>query len=668
MMEHMTSRTTDDYERMAAAGVRALVEPAFWLGQPRTNAGLVRRLLRLADRLGAVPGRRSSASGTTATIALNPKEANDPRCREVLDLLPRYLDKDGVVAVGEIGYDSMTPAEDEVVRRPAGAGGRRTSCPRWCTPRTGTRPPAPGARLDVVKESGIDPGRVAARPPQRGDRRRWSRTPAAGWASPSTRTPRCRRRGWSRSCAEYGLERMLVNSAADWGQLRPAADPAHRRGDARGRVQPTTTSTGCCGATRSSSTASPGRLDLSDERTAAGDGRPSRATRSCAAARDAAAAPRRPDACTSPTAPTCTPPRTSPASLASSTRTRCRSASGSAPTCSASGLWLAAPVAAGLAADRGAAAAAAPRAGRPRAGGGHPQRVPVPGLPGAGGQARRLPAGLDRPAHGWRTPWTWRRCWPTCCPTTPPAARSPRCRWPGASRGTPSGRRRRARAARRARRRAGRRGWTGRRSGSRSSRSRAASSRPPTQAVAHLSGVDTDRLGVCLDLAHLACAWEDPADGRRPAARRRPAGRQGPGVGRAGGRRPGRGRATVLARVRRAALPAPDPRPRGGAAFDDLDEALAAGAPGPWRVHFHVPLHAAAGAAAAHDHRRAARRPGRAARRARRAATTSRSRPTPGACCRRRCARTTPAGLAAGIAAELAFARDRAAPTSACEP
>ena len=34
---HMTSRTTDDYERMAAAGVLALVEPAFWLGQPRTG-------------------------------------------------------------------------------------------------------------------------------------------------------------------------------------------------------------------------------------------------------------------------------------------------------------------------------------------------------------------------------------------------------------------------------------------------------------------------------------------------------------------------------------------------------------------------------------------------------------------------------------------------------
>src|SRR5262245_20989718 len=32
---HMISRTTDDYERMALAGIRAVVEPAFWIGEPR---------------------------------------------------------------------------------------------------------------------------------------------------------------------------------------------------------------------------------------------------------------------------------------------------------------------------------------------------------------------------------------------------------------------------------------------------------------------------------------------------------------------------------------------------------------------------------------------------------------------------------------------------------
>src|SRR5690606_16478947 len=36
---HMTSRTTDDYQAMADAGIAAIVEPAFWVGQPRTHVG-----------------------------------------------------------------------------------------------------------------------------------------------------------------------------------------------------------------------------------------------------------------------------------------------------------------------------------------------------------------------------------------------------------------------------------------------------------------------------------------------------------------------------------------------------------------------------------------------------------------------------------------------------
>ncbi|NUT91303.1 MAG: hydrolase TatD, partial [Saccharothrix sp.] len=105
---HMTSRTTDDYESMHAAGVRALVEPAFWLGQPRTSVG---SFVDYFDGLVGWERFRAAQYGIAhhCAIALNPKEANDPRCTEVLDVLPRYLVKDGVVAVGEVGYDSMTP-------------------------------------------------------------------------------------------------------------------------------------------------------------------------------------------------------------------------------------------------------------------------------------------------------------------------------------------------------------------------------------------------------------------------------------------------------------------------------------------------------------------------------------------------------------------------------
>ena len=111
------------------------------------------------------------------------------------------------------------------------------------------------------------------------------------------------------------------------------------------------------------------------------------------------------------------------------------------------------------------------------------------------------------------------------------------------------------------------------------------------QAAGLLSGVDTERLGVCLDLAHLACAWEEP---REALARLDAAG------------------VPVVKVQVSAALESADPRadapvlggyvePRflhqtrspGGLATDDLDEALATGDGGPWRVHYHVPLHAA---------------------------------------------------------------------------
>jgi predicted metal-dependent TIM-barrel fold hydrolase len=126
----MTSRTTDDYVAMAAAGISALVEPAFWLGQPRTTVG------SFVDYFNSLVGWerfRASQFGIRhfCTIGLNPKEANNPKLAgEVIDLLPRFLAKDGVVAVGELGFDDQTdderggsPANSDRTRlQPAGAG------------------------------------------------------------------------------------------------------------------------------------------------------------------------------------------------------------------------------------------------------------------------------------------------------------------------------------------------------------------------------------------------------------------------------------------------------------------------------------------------------------------------------------------------------------------
>jgi hypothetical protein len=110
------------------------------------------------------------------------------------------------------------------------------------------------------------------------------------------------------------------------------------------------------------------------------------------------------------------------------------------------------------------------------------------------------------------------------------------------------------------------------------------------QAARRLPDVDTEWIGICLDLAHLACAWEEPVQAlaRLDAA------------------------ALPVVKVQvSAALQVDDPliaepilrdyveprflhqtRSATGAGVDDLDEALRTRLPGPWRVHFHVPLHA----------------------------------------------------------------------------
>lgn len=215
---HMTSRTTDDYEAMYSAGVRALVEPAFWLGQPRTS---VASFTDYFDSLIGWERFRAAQFGIRhhCTIALNPKEANDPRCREVLDVLPRYLAKDGVVAVGEVGYDSMTPEEDEVFSRQLALAIEHELPALVHTPHrdklSGTR-----RTLDVVKESGIEPGRVLVD---------HLNEPTVGvvhesgcWMGfsiyPDTKMDEQRMVAILR---EYGTERMIVNSAADWGRSDP---------------------------------------------------------------------------------------------------------------------------------------------------------------------------------------------------------------------------------------------------------------------------------------------------------------------------------------------------------------------------------------------------------------------------------------------------------------
>ena len=216
---HMTSRTTDDYEAMYASGVRALVEPAFWLGQPRTSVG------SFIDYFNSLLGWERFRSGQFGirhhcTIGLNPKEANDEAlAREVIDVLPRFLGKDGVVAVGEIGFDAMTKAEEWALQAQLELANEYELPVLVHTPH---RDKAHGTlkTIEMVVASGVKPEFVVI--DHNNELTVKDVLDSGCWAGfsiyPGTKMDEHR---MVRVAQEHGLDRILVNSACDWGVSDP---------------------------------------------------------------------------------------------------------------------------------------------------------------------------------------------------------------------------------------------------------------------------------------------------------------------------------------------------------------------------------------------------------------------------------------------------------------
>lgn len=219
----MTSRTTDDYEAMAAAGVVALIEPAFWLGQPRTQVGSFQDYF--SSLVGWEPFRASQFGiKHYCTIGLNSKEANnEPLAEAVMELLPLYLTKENVVAVGEIGYDDQTPAEDRFFRAQLELAKEMGMSVQVHTPhrdkKSGTI-----RSMEVCLEHGLDPSDVIIDHNNEEtvrevlDRGFW----AAFTIYPKTKMGNKR---MVEVIKQYGSERILVNSSADWGVSDPLAVP-----------------------------------------------------------------------------------------------------------------------------------------------------------------------------------------------------------------------------------------------------------------------------------------------------------------------------------------------------------------------------------------------------------------------------------------------------------
>ncbi|WP_010180827.1 TatD family hydrolase [Aquimarina agarilytica] len=220
---HMVSRTTDDYEAMRAAGIVAIIEPAFWMGQPRTSVGSFQDYF---NSLVNWERFRASQFGIKhyCTIGLNSKEANNEALAEqVMDLLPLYASKEGVVAIGEIGYDDQTKAEDKYFREQIELA-KQLKLPIMVHTPHRDKKNGTIRSMDVIKEHGVSPSMVVIDHNNEEtvkavlDRGYWT----AFTIYPNTKMGNKR---MVEIVKQYGSERIIVDSSADWGVSDPLAVP-----------------------------------------------------------------------------------------------------------------------------------------------------------------------------------------------------------------------------------------------------------------------------------------------------------------------------------------------------------------------------------------------------------------------------------------------------------
>ena len=111
---HMYSRTTDDYEAMSKAGIEVIVQPSFWLGGPRTSVGTFEDYW---EHMISFETKRAKDFGIEhfVCISVNPKESTErPLALDAIEAMKKYLDRERVVALGEIGFNQINDLEEEV--------------------------------------------------------------------------------------------------------------------------------------------------------------------------------------------------------------------------------------------------------------------------------------------------------------------------------------------------------------------------------------------------------------------------------------------------------------------------------------------------------------------------------------------------------------------------
>ena len=222
---HMVSRTTDDYQRMAQAGCVAITEPAFWAGFDRSSPegffDYYRQLTEYEPNRAAQYGIRHFT-----WLCINPKEAEDlTLAREVLAVIPSFMDKPNVLGIGEIGLNKNSKNELTVLEEHIALAAKTNELILVHTPHLEDKLKGTLLIMDAIKRNGdISPDRVLIDHVEEHtvkavmDRGFW-----AGMTlyPDSKMTPQRAADVFEM----YGTDRLWVNSAGDWGQSDPLAVP-----------------------------------------------------------------------------------------------------------------------------------------------------------------------------------------------------------------------------------------------------------------------------------------------------------------------------------------------------------------------------------------------------------------------------------------------------------
>jgi predicted metal-dependent TIM-barrel fold hydrolase len=222
---HMISRVTDDYERMARMGCLAISEPAFWAGFDRGSAAGFRDYFH---HLTGFEPTRAKWSGIQhyTWLCINAKEAeNVSLSREVMSVIPEFIDKPNVLGIGEIGLNKNTRNEATIFAEQVDLAVRFGQSILIHTPHL--RDKYKGTRMIVdmlLADTRVEPERTLIDHVEE-HTVRLAKEEGFWCAMTLYPTTKCTPSRAADIIEMYGDERIMVNSAGDWGPSNPLAVP-----------------------------------------------------------------------------------------------------------------------------------------------------------------------------------------------------------------------------------------------------------------------------------------------------------------------------------------------------------------------------------------------------------------------------------------------------------